>query len=350
MKQKMSYITRLILALIASLAVSCAGDDGKGEVEPPMPDEPAVSLELVANTRGEGDDAADDISSVHVYVTTAAEYTEGDFFRMTQGWSSTASVKPDVDYYIYGYAPADIGNGGIALLPGEGSYENGAQLTLTEMNPVSASDVGVVVGVRQVDDLSAATTLGSSDITTGVFDYRGKEEGENFVCLKLTHLYAAMELKAQVGDKYNELRTIKIRKMELRSDYAKPTAVVTLTKGVGVSSVEWSGFTSSSTPVSVTIFESDEDPVILNPTSAQKICTGYFVGGQKVKLVTTYDILDKTTPTAKVIRSNCSAVNQLDFSALGYGKKQTITLQVAPTYLYQLSESDPDNPPIVVTP
>lgn len=354
MQQRISDITRLFLVLLASLAVSCADDDGKGEPDPLVPDGPAVRLELAAETRGEGDEEdAQDITSVHIYVTTgttAGEYTEGDFFKMTSGWSSTASVKPDVNYCIYGYAPADIGNGGIDFLTDETNYENGAKLSLTSMNPVSASDVGVVVGVRQVNSLSAAIALGSSDITKGNFDYVGQEDGENFVCLKLAHLYAAIEMKALVGAKYDELRTIKIRKMELRSDYAKPTAVVTLTKGVGVSDIEWTGFTSGGSTVSATIFDSDEeddtkpDPIVLNPTTAQKISTGYLVGGQKIKLATTYDILDKA---ANVIRSNCTAVNQLDLSALAYGQKMTITLQVAPTYLYQLSDADPDNPTIV---
>lgn len=360
MKQRLSDITRLILVLIASLAVSCADDDGKGEPEPPMPEEPSFRLEMAAETRSEGDEEdAQDITSVHVYVTTgttAGEYTEGDFFKMTSGWSSTASVKPDVNYCIYGYAPADIGNGGIDFLTGETNYENGAILTLTAMNPVSASDVGVVVGVRQENSLASAIALGSPDITMGSFDYVGQEDGENFVCLKLAHLYAAIEIKAQVGVEYDELRSIKIRKMELRSDYAKPTAVVTLTKGTGVSNIEWTGFTSGGSTVSATIFESDEeddtkpDPIVLTPTTAQKISSGYLVGGQKLKLVTTYDILDKVTPTPNVIRSNCTAVNQLDFSSLVYGQKKTVTLHVAPTYLYQLSETDSDSPTIVITP
>lgn len=362
MKQRILYITRLLLVLIASLAVSCADEDGTEEPLPMPVDEPTLRLEMASDTRGEGDDDdVQDVHSVHIYVTTtdtgSKEYTEGDFFKMDQGWSSTASVKTGVDYYIYGFAPADICVGEISHLTGETTYENGAKLTLTDMNPVSGSDVGIVTGVKQVASLAEAATVGAADIPTGNFDYEGQDDGENFVCLKLTHLYAAVSIQAQVSDAYYDLRKIKVRKMELQSDYNKPTAVVTLLKDTetGVGSIEWSGLTSGSgSTTKVVIFDSDDtnessedDPLMLD-TTVKDISTGYIVGGQTVTLITYYDILDKSDNT---VRSNCTAANKLNFTSLGYGQKKPVTLLVDPSYLYQLSEPDAEIPNIkVVTP
>jgi hypothetical protein len=49
------------------------------------------------------------------------------------------------------------------------------------------------------------------------------------------------------------------------------------------------------------------------------------------------------------VRENCVAVNSLagiDLSTVTRGKKTTLTLTVEPTYLYQLSDDELDNPGI----
>jgi len=58
---------------------------------------------------------------------------------------------------------------------------------------------------------------------------------------------------------------------------------------------------------------------------------------------THYDVYDKEN---NLIRENQSARNTLSLSdlTLEQGKKYTITITVAPTYLYVLSDPDLDNP------
>lgn len=363
--KRLHDITLFLLVFLASLVVACSSDDRQDVHEPeplpqpqPQPDEPMFSLEMAAGTRTEGDEEDEVIPpSVHVYVTTndaatTNKFTEGDFFKTTTGWSSTASVKTGVAYYIYGFAPSDIATGSLAYLDGATDYTGGAKLTLDDMNPVANSDVGIVVGVRGISNLSEASSITANDITTGSFRYDGQNDGENFICLKLSHLYAALAIRGQVSEAYDELRTIKIKKMALKSNYTKPQAVITLTAGQGISgTINWSGFTSGNTTTAeVTIFESDEtdneaiQPITLT-TSVQNICTGYLVGNQIVMLTTTYDILDKFGNT---VRQNCTATNHIDLSRLPSGEKRELTLKIDPTYLYQLTEPDPDSPTIKI--
>lgn len=359
-------IPLMLLVLLASIIVACSSNDGPDMHEPepmpqsqPQPDEPAFSLEMAAGTRTEGDDEDEGVipPSIHVFVTTNDAtttnlFTEGDFFKTTTGWSSTASVKTGVTYYIYGFAPSDIGTGRLDYLGGETDYKSGTKLTLTDMTPVASSDVGVVVGVHRIENLADASNLTASDITTGNFSYVGQDDGKNYVCLKLSHLYAALTIRGLVSVAYDELRTIKIKKMVLQSNYSRPQAEITLTSGQGINgTIDWSNFTSGSTTTTeAIIFESDEtdneavQPITLK-TSVQNICTGYLVGKQEVMLVTTYDIIDKF---GNIVRHNCTATNHIDLSGLPSGEKRELTLMIDPTYLYQLSEPDPDSPTIKI--
>lgn len=340
----------LMAGVMPLLTAGCSDQDGQ-EL---LPDGPALQLHLAAGTRSDGDDQSE-LSSVHVFLTRTSatpEYTEGDFFRSGNAWTSTANVST-AQYFIYGYAPTDIGTCTIDHLDGQSTYESGAKLTFTDLDPVSDSDVGVVIGVLGKTTSEAASTVTYNEITTGSFSYAGQPEGSNFVCLKLNHLYAAVKFQAKVSTEYDLLRTIKIRKMELQSDYAKPTATINLSSGsaTGISGdIVWSGFTAGSgITTKKTIFEAEgteESPYTTLTTEAQPVGTGYLIEKQRVTLVTTYDILDKA---GNIVRSNCTAANKIDLSTLEAGEKLTRTLTVDPSYLYQLSEPDPDSPKIKIS-
>ena len=325
------------------LTAGCSDDDSPEQL---LPDGPEFTLNLAASTRSDGDEQSE-LSSVHVFITrtvpSTLEYTEGDFFRNGNTWTSTAGVS-NQDYYIYGFAPSGIGTCTISKLDGESTYEPGAVLTFADMDPVSDSDVGIVEGLLGTTTKEATSGIGYGDITSGNFLYEGQPEGSNFICLKLNHLYAALTVLAKVDASYTDLRTIKIRKMVLSSDYRKPTAIVTLRKDVGISSIEWGEFDNdgSTTKTEKTIYESNSG-VELEVAEAKKIGSGYLMANQKVTLVTTYDIYDYEN---HAVRSGCTARNRIDLtsasllSKLAAGEKLTLTLTVNPSYLYQLSEPD----------
>jgi hypothetical protein len=56
-------------------------------------------------------------------------------------------------------------------------------------------------------------------------------------------------------------------------------------------------------------------------------------------LKTTYDIYDRK---GNLIRQNCEAINQVGNKLAGHtrGQRVTLLINVAPTYLYTLSEQD----------
>lgn len=349
MKTKRDII-QLILALTACLTVACSDHDGLEQTG----DKSASTLNLAARTRG-GEDNQNELSSVHVFIARATpaeglpEYTEGDFFRSGDTWTSTAGVSQQ-NYYIYGYAPSGIGSCTISKLDGQSTYEPGAVLTFTGMDPVSDSDVGFVEGVMGTTTKEATIGVGYDDITSGNYLYEGQPEGQNYICLKLSHLYAAIIIHAKVHADYTDLRTIKIRKMELYSDYKKPNATVTLRKDVGISSIKWSGdFDNDASNVETrkTIYENSEG-IELIVGEAKRIGSGYLIPNQKVKLITTYDIYDKK---GNLVRYNCTASNLIDMTTesrlkkVEAGEKLNLTLTVNPSYVYQLSEPDPETEP-----
>lgn len=327
---------------------------GCSEETEPLLHEPASQLHLAARTRA-GDADQNELSSVHVFIARATpaeglpEYTEGDFFRNGDTWTSTAGVSQQ-NYYIYGYAPSGIGTCSISKLDGQSTYEPGAVLTFTEMDPISDSDVGFVEGVLGTTTKEATIGVGYDDITSGNYLFVGQPEGQNYICLKLSHLYAAITIHAKVHADYTDLRTIKIRKMVLYSDYKKPNATVTLLKDVGIKSIEWSGDfdnDASSVETRKTIYENSEG-IELIVGEAKRIGSGYLIPNQKVKLITTYDIYDKK---GNLVRYNCTASNLIDMTTesrlkkVEAGEKLNLTLTVNPSYVYQLSEPDPETEP-----
>ena len=69
---------------------------------------------------------------------------------------------------------------------------------------------------------------------------------------------------------------------------------------------------------------------------------------KKLRLVCTYDVYNKKGTR---VRENCTAENSLagiSEVTIGRGKKVIVNLTVEPTYLYQLSEDELDNPGVKI--
>lgn len=295
--------------------------------------------------------AGEDHSPIQIFLMSGTTKTEGNFVYNPDAntWSSTIGVKEPTNY-IYGFSPSDAAAGTISLLSGAADYSGGAVITLDNLNAVGGDDLCVVVGVK------GATAEETVTPDFGMFEFK-KQGTSNYVSLLLDHLYAAIEFKIKIGSKYNELRDIRLKKMELQSAKTVSKAVVTLTANTtGANPITDVSYTTANESQSNTVYDYGTDastttglPLTVAGTSFVSYCapmTG--MGSSNLKLICTYDVYNKKGTR---VRENCVAENSLaglSGLTIARGKKSVINLTVEPTYLYQLSEDELDNPGIKI--
>ena len=299
--------------------------------------------------------------SIGVFFTQNGEDPlEGTFFYRssdTPPWHLMMDITSGDTYYVYGYIPGEDATS--ATIAPNGSYSNGAVLTINGLNTVTSSDVCVIVGAKDGSDNETVTGLATGDFAVNF----KSGENANHIFLLFDHLYSALRFRFTVDEEYAALRTIKLRKLELiaySSDTgggvrAKFNATVTLKSNLDgtspiVGSVSFSPDESSAFVAPVPLFEGDQALTVAEPTDFM----GCFVPGQNdyFKLRSTYDVYDKGN---NLIRQNCQAENTIDlrdkfgsFLETKRGHCYTYTLKVQPTYLYMLSEPDMDNPTLKI--
>lgn len=252
-------------------------------------------------------------------------------------WHSQAMVK-QAEYEIYGYMPKSI-ESNISQNKSEGT----AELTLKGIDAVMAEDVCFVTGVKDM----------TGDLWQGKFVYVGQSDN-NMVRLLMDHLFAAVNIQFSVDADYSKLRTIKLKKMTLNSlTTGKMNAVIKLksneTGADPVTSVTYNTPTEGST--SATFFENTSG-ITLNEEGVSTISKSYCyfapsLGNDidNLTLVCAYDVYDRK---GNKIRE-CEATNKLPNLGSVRGERVTIKLNVAPTYLGQLSEQDLDDPDLTIT-
>lgn len=377
------------ILLAALLVAACSKESGQtvtpgpapvdnGSSPDPNPDPnpaPAVQdvpLYLVAATRGTGEmyvDAADDYETyapIQFFLMSGdresaiTQKREGLFTYNpdARGWTSTIGIK-DPKNCIYGFSPATAAS--CAISPASGtSYDGGAVLKMTNLNAASGNDLCVIVGVRH----------GTSKAATNETPERGNffftMDAENYISLLLDHVLARIDFKIKIGPEYARMRYIKIKKLELQSSYQLTGITVTLKRGADIEvGYDTSKIAESGTPSTGILydFSADTDPAnsegkditpdgtvfpgFFAPDDASQIAKG-------LSLVCTYDIyaIDafNNNKIGSRVRENCVAVNSLasvpSLASMRRGKKTSLTLTVEPTYLYQLSEDELDNPSI----
>ena len=148
----------------------------------------------------------------------------------------------------------------------------------------------------------------------------------------------------KVGEEYNTVRTIRIKSMKLKvADGSLYDVDVTLTKGVGISSVAYGTGTAVTGTREVTM----RDEELTLTTAYTTVCSGYVMPAtnqfDKLSLVIEYDIYDKKGSKIAERTATNSLARPLD--ELMRGEERTLQINIDPSYLYDLSQNDP---PIVV--
>lgn len=376
MRDYILYINKvregLLLLLMAVIMVACSDDSdtvgGESSILQLVPFSQEMAEVSPSMTRAvslpDGYSQYYGPNSIGVYAATASEAPDNvrTFSCVNGAWNSQVSVTNGITYYIYGYMPVnDNITCTISKLSEDDYYSKGAKLNFTNLPPVMDGDFSVVTGVKQV---SSANPTESVNLEAGSFSYEGKPTGSNFVCLMLDHLYSCVSFKFLVDKVYSQLRTIKLKKVELKTNtqITYPLTITLRQKPEPVPSeyepytIEWGNQTSRPNDY-VPLFTSEEGELL--PMINDKTVDGYFAPFQDdianaLVLKCTYDVYDKNVTAehteGNLVRANCVAENKLPKNRVKaeVNQRTLLTITVNPTYLYVLSEPDLDNPTITI--
>ena len=279
-------------------------------------------------------------------------------FNNRGAWYSDATIEEGATYRVYGFHPASgyADNSSLAYTHTTTPESEDAVLTLPTFNSVSASDICVVVGVKKADIVNnTPVDIQSSGLELGSFLYTAGVD-DNYLYLLMDHIFSCVNFSFTVDATYDALRDIRLRKVEIEStSTANVQVVVTLksnSTGVDpIQNIQYNIVGTSSTSTVAEIYNKDvANSAILSSSTAVAI-PGYFMPptdmlttNSNYVLITTYDVLDNA---GQVIREGCVAQNKITLpNNLARGTVFTVNAVVKPTYLYQLSDNDLNNPTI----
>ena len=371
------------MLLAAVLLAGCSGDSeqpeggvpGSDKPTPSVPDATEIPLQLVSATRALVSPAGESHDPIQMFLmsgdaeNTITHLAEGLFVydaTASPQWSSTIGLK-NTHNCIYGFSPATAASGEISLPTGITSYKDGAVLTLTNINPVMGSDLCVIVGVSH-------GTNSTTDAPAVIPD-RGKfyfeKKPNNYITVLLDRLFAKISFCVKIDPDYHTMRAIKVKKIELLSDKTLTAVKVPLTADQSpIGTIE---YTTADVAVgkdwpSGTIYDFTTDTDTEHSEGVELLEDGWTIPGffapggeddaaigRHLSVRFTYDVYacDVFNNNKVRVRENCVAVNSLPPITIGEadlqrGQSTTITLTVKPTYLYQLSESELNNPTITI--
>lgn len=325
----MKHLQYILIMAVILLLAACSQDNAEEQ-----PQEPDAALRLTAVTRALPDEPEN--SNIRIFLTNGTTATEGMFKYLGESsWTTQLKLKSGTrTYQLYGYMPDNA-----EFVRNISDWnEDGAVLHIQKLPPIAEQDYCIVTGVRQAADENDKTPA-----VRGTFSFDYDSQRENYVNLFLDHLYGHIVFCMRVGEEYNAVRNIKIKRMKLKvADISHYNADVTLTKDVGISSVAHSSTAGTGTH-ELTI----RDEELTLTTTSTTVCSGYIIPSttlfDKISLVIEYDIYDKRGNKI----AERTATNSLAYplEELERGEERTLQINIDPSYLYDLSLNDP---PIVV--
>lgn len=288
-------------------------------------------------TNGAGTDAKVQSSGIFSF----HEETEGDTKKYS--WTSTIPSIQRGKYYVYGFMPAEDANNW-TIAPYQNDYSKGAVLTINGLSTVSPGDVCVVVGVKKANNMTQ--DIKNVGIELGKFEFESEAtDNESYAYLLLDHIYSGLNFKFSVDPDYNELRTIKMKRIALTSK----GGVATVNATVNVTPT-----TDGSNPLGAITFTTDKtgnsEPAALYDgerelgTTPEEFLACIAPGmNTTFELETDYNVYDKKGNLIREVRALKNNVT-IGADAMTAGQYHTVSVVVKPTYLYVLSEQDLENP------
>ena len=324
----MKHLHSILMMTVIVLLAACSQDVVEEQAQ-----ELDASLRLVGLTRAAGDPEYKDI---RIFVTHGTMTTEGLFkYAGESSWTTQLKLKSGArTYQLYGYMPDNA-----EFVRSISNWnDNGALLHIQQIPPIAAQDFCIVTGVRRVNNENDETAA-----VRGAFSFNYNSQQENYINLFLDHLYSHIIFCMRVGEDYNNVRTIKIKRMKLQvAGISHYNVDVTLAQNEGISSVTHNSMTGTETR-ELTI----RDEELTLTTNTTTVCSGYIMPAStllnKLSLAIEYDIYDKRGNKIAERTATNSLTTPLE--ELKRGEERTHQINIDPSYLYDLSLNDP---PIVV--
>ena len=342
------WLLSSMLMLLLLMMVSCSQDSSNDGIDEPQNN----LLRLSSVTRSSSGFTPSEGNSIKMYVMTKnGQFSTGTFTYSTGWTNNNVSVKEYEQYYMYGFMPAGTYQSSISATASDlnNDYSRGADLTIQDLPIFTSEDICAIVGVQKI-----STTDDTNAIVEGNYGYLSGLSAENYVNLLMDHLYGELKLQFKVDADYHALRHIRLKSVTLKykNGEGEAAAKVNVTvrlrngNGLGLNSVV---YTPSGNKASHNILENAStalsdvavpigDPIKCPPSLFDQ-------AGTYMTLSCTYDVCGTNDA---VIRSNCTAENKMRVSGMEHGKTNTVTVTIAPTYLYVLTDPDLDNPTIYI--
>lgn len=329
----MKNIQYILMMTVIVLLAACSQDVAEEQTQ-----ETYAPLRLARVLRTPSGDSGSDseYGDIRIFLTHGETATEGLFkYEGASSWTTQLKLKSGQrTYQLYGYMP-DNAEGVHSITNWN---NNGAVLHIEQIGPIAEQDYFIVTGVRKADSESDETAA-----VRGAFSFEYNSQDENYINLFLDHLYSHLIFNMRVGEDYNAVRGIKVKRMKLLvADISHYNVDITLSKGDGIGSV-----THTSTAVTGTRELTVRDEEITLTTSSQTVCSAYVLPAttlfNKLSLVIEYDIYDKRGN--KIAERSATNALKQPLEELQRGEERKLQIDIDPSYLYNLSL---DDPPIVV--
>lgn len=341
-----------LMAVGLLLLAACSSDSADDSIDTPQDN----LLHLSSVTRTTTEYSPYDGSNIKMYVMTQNAqypYSEGNFSYTTSWSNSNIRVKEHEQFYMYGYMPGTFGSSISAEASDlNGDYSKGADLTISGLPIFTSNDICAIVGVQRI--LAPSET---KNIIEGNYGYLSGLNDENYVNLLMDHLYSKLILQVNVDANYSLLRVIKLKSVTLTCSYGETVNVtVKLRTGYGLqgNATAYSANSNGNSQVHQLWTSSDESGTLIpSETNEDDLlnlgtinCPPVVLdaAGTYMKMTCTYDVYDKEGNKMR----ECTVENKLKTTNVNHGMEYTVTLTVAPTYLYVLSDDDLNNPTITV--
>ena len=323
-------------------------------------------------------------------------------------WGSTVRVEPNIYYKVFGHVPHDCCSSFTYEFSDDAANAKANTITLNNLVPVNNTDVSVVVGVGRDHYYSddARTTNKEEEYVSGKKEIIGAypqkfyflttdKAEENTIYLLMDHLFVQTKFHFAIGADYHRLRDIRIRKIELSAPEVKslsatvhlinnPKSYKTPEVTTAIEKIDWdmekygasetpgtatkaaiydctkidepdtSGMTDTEKEEALATYNDQKTNGFLLTEDMQLVAPGFFsplkVDDTPItfKLTTEYDVYDKKGNKIRSAESSMNYYATKKDVEVKSGTSYDVHLTVKPTYLYQLSDGDLDNPDISV--
>lgn len=258
-------------------------------------------------------------------------------------WESSLKLDP-AQYNIYSYIPK--------------RSDSGVSFNTTGSNPVMTfsgvpfiTDQEILISSGAVAETvtEEGGTFTPSDKTGSLVKYNysiqveSKENTKNYVTFMMDRVMAKVNLNFKVHEKYNAIRTIKIKKVTLQ-----PTTTVDIACTLTDRDITYQRTSTQSATLSPLVYNHSGFKVEIDANDATPFATFYSVPGVEgtIKMTVVYDVYDKSG-TGTLIRENQEVSNAsiklIETGTLTRAKEYKLNVNIVPTYLYSLSDTDKES-------